>query len=217
MSEDVPAYGSQAGATLQGKRVRLEPLSLSHVPALRPHADEAEIWEFLLILKHGRPDAMDLWVENAIKEARDGTSFPYAVVDQATGVAVGSTSLYEYSAPMKRITVGHSWLSRSCWGSGINTEAKYLLFKHCFESLGIRRLQTRVDVMNLRSHKAVEKLGFVPEGVLRSFLLYPDGRPRNLTMFSLLDTEWSAGKEKLLSAFAHERSPTKAAPPGPPA
>ena len=204
MSEDVPVYAAHAGLALQGKRVRLEPLSVRHLEHLRPHALEPDIWEFLLILKPGRSEAMDLWVENAIKEAQDGTSFPYAIVNQISGLAVGSTTLYEYSAPMKRITVGHSWLSRSCWGSGVNTEAKYLLFRHSFETLGIRRLQARVDVKNIRSHRAAEKIGFVPEGVLRSFLLYPDGRPRNLTMFSLLDSEWPAVKVKLESTLREE-------------
>ncbi len=187
----------EAYRVLQGYRVCLEPLSLSHLEGIRPHTRDPRIWEHLILFDPDEPGAVERWLGGAIELARTGTSFPFVIMQPAPQRVLGMTALYEYAPEMRRITLGRSWLSPEVWGSGVNNEAKYLLLKFAFEALEIHRVQTRVDVMNVRSRRAVEKLGFVEEGVLRGYLLHEDGRPRDMRMFSLLQGEWPALKARL--------------------
>jgi RimJ/RimL family protein N-acetyltransferase len=183
--------------TLHGRLVRLEPLSTDHLEGLRAHTRQPEIWRYVKLFAVDRPDGIDEWVARILREARTGTSFPFAIIERARGVVAGTTSLYDHVARMKRVTIGHTWLGVEHWGRAINSEAKYLALRHGFETLGVNRVQATVDVENLRSRRALEKLSFREEGVLRSFLVRPGGRTSDVALYSLLRSEWAPVKARL--------------------
>ena len=97
----------------------------------------------------------------------------------------------------RNLEIGGTWYAPNCQRTGVNTESKYLLLGHAFEVLGCLRVQFRTDVRNLRSQKAIERLGAVREGVLRDHMVLPDGTVRSSIIYSILRGEWQAVKRHL--------------------
>jgi RimJ/RimL family protein N-acetyltransferase len=102
----------------------------------------------------------------------------------------------------RRVEIGHTWLAKSAWRTPINTEAKFLLLRHAFETLACNRVQLKTDSRNLRSQAAIERIGAKREGVLRSHMVLPDGHVRDTVMFSILGAEWPAVKARLEQMMA---------------
>jgi N-acetyltransferase len=184
--------------TLEANHVRLEPLSLAHVPDLFAVAQDEEIWRWLAIPPPSTADEMRAWVEEALSlQARVGEQ-PFAVIDRATGRAIGSTRLMNVEAPHRGLEIGWTWYGRAYWRTAVNTECKYLLLRHAFETLGCIRVQFRTDLRNERSQRAIERLGAVREGVLRKHrIVARDGYHRSSVCYSIIDDEWPAVKSRL--------------------
>ena len=139
--------------TLEGERVRLEPLDERHVPGLLAAGADAATWTWL-----PRPltDAasMEAWLADALRARDAGTELPFATVDRATGRVVGSTRYLNIVAGHRRLEIGWTWLHPAAWGTGINTEAKLLLLAHAFETLGAMRVEFKTDARNERARAA---------------------------------------------------------------
>jgi len=112
---------------------------------------------------------------------------------------VGSTRFLNISIQNRNLEIGSTWLSPTVWRTRINTECKYLLLKHCFETLGTIRVQLKTDSRNVRSQRSIERLGAVKEGVLRNHMIMPDGYLRDSVVYSIIDKEWVQVKNKLES------------------
>ncbi|GCE15234.1 GNAT family N-acetyltransferase [Tengunoibacter tsumagoiensis] len=189
---------------LKGMRARLVPLEEAHIPALYATGHDEELWTYSA-LKATTLEEMSHLVHTFLQDQRRGEALPFAIIDLADQQIVGCTQLHSISQEHRHGEIGKTWLSPHTWGTHLNTECKYLLLRHCFETLAMLRVQFRTDGRNVRSQRAVERLGAVREGVLRHNWVLPNGYVRDTIYYSILLEEWPACKHHvdgmLRSAF----------------
>ena len=183
--------------TLTGTHVRLEPLAPKHADDLFAASRHPEIWELLVAAPIQTLDEMRAWIEKAEQQTAAGTNIWFATIRRADNRAVGVTSYLNISRVDSGLEIGGTWLTPEVWRTAINTECKYLLLRHAFESLGCIRVQIKTDERNVRSQRAIERLGAVKEGTLRKYQVTYTGHQRNTVLYSIIDTEWLAVKERL--------------------
>ena len=186
-----------APVTLAGRHARLEPLAPVHFEALARHGAEAEIWRWTANLHPDPRESVRLWCERSTAVVPRGEGVAFAVIDVTRGEAVGGTTYMDISRPDRRLEIGSTWLGRAVWRTAINTECKFLLLRHAFETLEMNRVQLKTDARNVRSQTAIARLGAVREGVLRSHMVMPDGWVRDTVIFSIVASEWPAVKARL--------------------
>jgi RimJ/RimL family protein N-acetyltransferase len=186
-----------APLTLFGKLIRLEPLSVKHVPDLCRVGLDDRIWRFMRYGSIKTVEDMRRWVENLLLLQSKGTDLPFAVIWLESGRAVGATRYMNITPEHRSLEIGGTWYGIDYQGSGVNTEAKYLLLRQAFEEWRCIRVQIKTDLRNERSQRAIEKIGLVREGVLRNHIILPDGYVRSSVIYSLLDSEWPAVKSQL--------------------
>jgi RimJ/RimL family protein N-acetyltransferase len=179
-----------------GKRARLVPLEEGQIDALYAAGHLPEIWTWWPVQIETRAD-MERLVLTILEAQRRGQAVAYTVLDQQSGQVVGGTRLHNISHENRSIEIGKTWLTPSVWGTHLNTECKYMLLQYCFEIVETLRVQLKTDVRNVRSQRAIERLGAVREGVLRQHWIMPDGRNRDSVLYSTLADEWPACKARL--------------------
>ncbi|HYL94080.1 MAG TPA: GNAT family protein [Alphaproteobacteria bacterium] len=182
--------------TLCGSLVRLEPLTLGHLPALVCVGLEPELWRLQPTHIRSAED-MKVYVEKALEEQRQGASLPFVIVHLASKQVIGSTRYMEIAPAHRRLEIGSTWLTSSHQRTGANTETKLLLLTHAFETLSVIRVVLKTDALNQQSRRAILRIGAVEEGTFRKHLIADSGRVRDMVYFSILDTEWPAVKAKL--------------------
>lgn len=183
--------------TLEGKRVRLIPMERAHTKELFDISRDPAIWAHLPT-KPQTLSEMEAVVEAALKARDTGLEYPFVIQEKPSGGIVGSTRFLDINVKDRGLEIGWTWIVPRVWGSHLNTECKYLLLKHCFEEQKAIRVFFKTDNLNLRSQKAIAKIGGIKEGVLRNHRIRPDGSFRDSVYFSILDTEWPSVSEKLL-------------------
>ncbi len=183
--------------TLTGNVVRLEPLQRKHVEALFRAAQDPTIWSYMPYNPSLSSAAMDTWLNNALEAQRLGKEVPFVIIQLATGEVVGSTRYLTITPHDRGLEIGGTWLAQAVRRTPVNTECKYLLLRHAFETLEAIRVQFKTDSRNLTSQRAIERLGGIKEGVLRNHMILPDGYYRHSVYYSILDTEWTTVKAKL--------------------
>lgn len=182
------------GLVLEGARVRLEPLDPHHAEALAPLADQ----DTMRYLNLWHPvESVHEMRQMIIRVLTSPDAHFFAVVDLATGRAVGSTSYLELRPAHRGLEIGNTWLGPVARGSCINPEMKRLMLAHAFETLGCLRVQLKTDGRNLQSQGALRKLGAIYEGTLRQHIICRDGFVRDTVMFSILASEWATLRAKL--------------------
>lgn len=184
--------------TLEGEIVRLEPLALAHAAALAEAGLHPELWR-LQPEPVESADDMRRYVERALAGQAAGACLPFAIVRRADGQVIGATRYMDIALPHKRLEIGATWLTPASQRSGANTEAKYLLLQHAFETIGIMRVVFKTEVTNLQSRQAILRIGGVEEGVFRKHLIAQSGRTRDMVYFAILDEDWPAAKARLLA------------------
>lgn len=203
--------------TLEGKHIRLEPLTKWHAPDLLKAARDESIWKYMFYGNLAEPQHMNTFISNAIRLRDAGTDLPFAVIHKATDQAIGCTRFRDICLKHFKLEIGGTWYATEHQRSGVNLESKYLLLRHAFETFGILRVQFKTDIRNLRSRQSLEKMGAVPEGILRRSAIMPDGVIRDTLIYSILDMEWNTVKQQLeqrlerpayLQAPAYLRHPT---------
>ena len=188
---------------LNGRIVRLEPLSESHVPDLTLSAQDESIWQFMVYGRIRTEDQMRAWILDLLEKQREGTDLPFAVISHRSGKAVGATRYLDICPENRSLEIGGTWYSPACQRTGVNTESKYLLLEHAFIELGCVRVQFKTDSRNERSKRAIERLGAVCEGILRNHMILPDGYIRDSVIYSITDTEWPSVKDRLETFLSH--------------
>jgi RimJ/RimL family protein N-acetyltransferase len=174
---------------LSGFSLRLERLEVRHAEDLLPPADA----ETLRYLNLWEPVEDVVAMREQVKRVlASGDAHFFAVIDQATGRAVGSTSYLDLRPAHRSLEIGNTWLAPSTRGTHVNPEMKRLLLTYAFEALGCVRVQLKTDGRNLQSQAALRKLGATYEGTLRQHLICRDGFIRDTVMFSILASEWPA-------------------------
>ncbi|MCQ3938622.1 MAG: GNAT family N-acetyltransferase [Chloroflexi bacterium] len=182
---------------LQGRYVRLEPLSEAHIPGLTEIGAGQDFWGFMLYGDIKTEADMRNWVLDIMARGKKGTDLPFAVIHLETGRAAGATRYLNIVSEHRGLEIGGTWYGKEFQRTAVNTECKYLLLKHAFETLGCIRVQLKTDLRNERSQKAIERIGAVKEGVLRNHMILPDGRIRHSVFYSILDSEWEDVKARL--------------------
>lgn len=185
---------------LEGKGVRLEPLTRDHLPALEAVAFDPAIWKYMTRNVH-TPAELRAWVDEALEEADQGVSMPWVTIRKASEAGpeqlVGSTRFLDLSLRNQSVEIGHTWLADACRGTRVNTEAKLLQLTYAFETLDMVRVALKTHANNQRSQSAIKSIGATYEGTARKHLLMPDGTHRDSAWFSILDTEWPEVKDLL--------------------
>ncbi|MES1167957.1 MAG: GNAT family protein [Oleiharenicola lentus] len=183
---------------LEGRHVRLEPLSLRHAEGLFAASRDPGIWTYLTVPQPGSVGEMQGWIEEALQAQLDGTEVAFVTVRRSDGVVVGSTRYIDIRRPHRALEIGWTWLAPAAQRTVVNTEAKYLMLRHAFETQGAVRVQLKTDERNEKSRRAILGLGAVFEGVLRNYQTRPhDGYVRNTAMYGITDREWPDVKARL--------------------
>jgi RimJ/RimL family protein N-acetyltransferase len=190
--------------TLEGRHVRLEPLTRAHRADLARIAFEPDLWRWTLTRLH-TPEDLDAYLDTALAWREAGTAIPFATIERSSGRAIGCTRFANIDRQNRRLEIGWSWLGLEYHRKAFNTEAKLLLLAHAFERMGQIRVEFRVVESNARSRTAVARLGARQEGILRHHQIAPDGRLLDWVYYSILREEWPAvraGLEAKLAAHA---------------
>lgn len=183
--------------TLRDRGVRLEPLALAHEEGLRAAAADGELWK-LRITSVPEPQDTRAYIEAALKMREDGNRFAFAVVEDATGKVLGSTSYHDIVPAVKRVEIGYTWYCQSVQRTHVNTTAKLLMMGHAFDTLGCHVVGWRTDNFNFASQRAIERLGAKKDGVIRGHALRRDGTIRDTVMYSMRSGEWPEARAQLL-------------------
>ena len=187
--------------TLEGKHVRLEPLSLDHHASLCDVGLDEELWR-LIPTPVRTPDDMRAYIEAALKDQSEGKSLPFATVEKATGKVVGSTRFANIDTTNLRAEIGWTWIGLNWQRTAINTEAKYLMLLHAFETWRCIRVELKTDSLNERSRNAILRIGAKEEGIFRNHMITYSGRLRHTVYFSIIDSEWPSVKSRLEEMMA---------------
>lgn len=188
---------SPSRITLTGSHVELRPLELAHAPDLLAAAADEGIWTYLTVPQPMSQEAMEGWIEEALRHEAKGDHLPFAIWRREDQAFVGSTRYLDIRPFDGSVEIGWTWLGSSARRTAVNTECKFLLLRHAFESLGAIRVQLKTDAKNERSRSAIERIGGQLEGVLRNYQRYWHGASRDTAMYSLLADEWPAAKKRL--------------------
>lgn len=175
--------------TLTGRGIRLEPLERAHHDALEEAAADGELWR-IRVSSVPEPGGMAGYIEQALASRAAGDRFPFAVIEEATGRVLGSTSFHDIAPAVRRVEIGYTWYAKSVQRTHVNTAAKRLLLGHAFETLGCGVVGWRTDNFNLASQRAIERLGAKKDGVIRGHALRRDGTVRDTVMYSVTAGEW---------------------------
>ncbi|WKZ39166.1 MAG: GNAT family protein [Anaerolineales bacterium] len=182
---------------LQGSYVRLEPLREDHIPGLTEIGAGQDFWNFMLYGDIKSEADMRNWVLDIMERGKKGGDLPFAVIHLASGRVAGATRYLNIMPNDRGLEIGGTWYGKDFQRTEVNTECKYLLLKHAFEDLKCIRVQLKTDSLNVRSQKAIERIGAVKEGVLRNHMILPDGRIRYSVFYSVIDSEWGDVKKRL--------------------
>lgn len=183
---------------LRGRHVYLRFLAEADREIIRPLARDERLWEFTktLLITGTYDQQFDRYFNDALAFAAKGDQ-AFVIVAPADDKVIGMTRAYDLDRRIKKATIGHTWYIPGVWGKAHNKECKLLLLTYLFESLQLERVDFKVAGQNIRSQKAVEKIGGVREGVLRRYSLRNDGTPADTVFFSILSEEWPVKKLRL--------------------
>jgi RimJ/RimL family protein N-acetyltransferase len=190
-----------APCTLAGRHVRLEPLELSHADELLEVALEPELWRFTT-RRVDSPEMLRSYLETAMAERDAGDSLPFITRDAASGRAIGSTRYLNISRHDRRVEIGWTWIGKRWQRTAANTEAKYMMLRHAFETWECVRVELKTSTLNDRSRAAIERIGGVEEGIFRRHTRNADGTWRDTIWFSIIDREWPDVKQRLEERLA---------------
>jgi len=181
---------------LEGELVVLEPLEESHAEGLWQAAQAPQIWDWLTNLGADRA-LFDEWMRTSLEATAAGGEGVFASRRRADDTLVGSSRYMNVRPADRVVEIGWTWLHPSAWGSGVNVEAKLLMFGHAFDALGCVRVELKTDARNDRSRGAMEALPAQFEGVMRKHMIVPEIGQRDSAYFSVVDSEWPAVRANL--------------------
>jgi RimJ/RimL family protein N-acetyltransferase len=193
----------KSGIQLEGKSVKLIPMSLEHLDGLFEASNHSELWKYSPS-KVSKPEDLENMMNKNMKLIEQGLEYPFVIFDKDTNEIVGSTSYLNISEPHRKLEIGGTWLHPKVWRTRVNTECKYLLLKYGFEEMNLVRVQLRTDTRNERSNRAIQRIGAQLEGTLRQEMILHEGYFRDSNVYSILDKEWEGVRYKLLGYLSNE-------------
>lgn len=186
-----------APVVLSERGLRLEPLDWRHEDGLRAAAADGELWT-LRVTSVPEPGQTRDYIDTALRMREEGSRFAFAVVDEASGAVLGSTSYHDILPAVKRVEIGYTWYARRAQRTHVNTTCKLLMMGHAFDTLGCHVVGWRTDNYNFASQQAIERLGARKDGVIRGHALRRDGTIRDTVMYSMRAGEWPEARAQLL-------------------
>jgi RimJ/RimL family protein N-acetyltransferase len=182
---------------LSDRGITLVPLELAHEAGLREAAADGELWK-LRVTSVPEPEGARKYIQDALDSRAAGHRLAFAVLDDATGAVLGSSSYHDILPAVKRVEIGYTWYARRCQRTHVNTTAKLLLMGHAFDTLGCHVVGWRTDNFNFASQQAIERLGAKKDGVIRGHAIRRDGTIRDTVMYSMRSGEWPEARTQLL-------------------
>ncbi len=183
--------------TLSDRGIRLEPLALGHEAGLRAAAADGQLWT-IRVTGVPEPEQTRAYIETALQGRAEGHRFAFAVIDEASGRVLGSTSYHDILPSVRRVEIGYTWYAQSVQRSHVNTTCKLLMMGHAFERLSCAVVGWRTDNYNFASQRAIERLGAKKDGVIRHHQLRRDGTVRDTVIYSMTAGEWPEARAQLL-------------------
>lgn len=182
--------------TAEGNFVSVVPLTMEHHDDLVDAAGDGDLHR-LWYTKIPAPENVGAEIERRLGLRAAGSMLPFAIVEKASGRAVGMTTYMNIEAANRRLEIGSTWYRQSVQRSPLNTECKLLLLQHAFEVLDCICVEFRTHFMNLQSRRAIERLGAKLDGVLRSNMIMANGTIRDTAVYSIIASEWPSVKANL--------------------
>jgi N-acetyltransferase len=186
--------------TLEGRLVRLEPMSPEHLDGLAAVALDPTIWQWTIARPADRA-GLEAWMTTAMTNAAAGTEVPFVTVERASGRPIGSSRYLNIVPEHRRLEIGWTWVAPAWQRGGANREAKLLMLAHAIEELGCMRVEFKTDSNNERSRQALLGVGAIFEGIFRNHMVMPDGRIRHSAYYSVTDADWPAVKARLTAGL----------------
>src|SRR5688572_11330615 len=187
--------------TLEGRHIRLEPLTLEHHPQLCEIGLDEDLWRWIPFPVRTAAE-MRIYIETALKLQIEGTALPFATLERAYGRVIGTTRFGNIDTINRHVEIGWTWIGRNWQQTMVNTEAKYLMLLHAFETLGCLRVELKTDSLNQQSRNAILRIGAKEEGIFRNHMITESGRLRHSVYYSIIDTEWPGVKAGLEEKLA---------------
>ena len=188
--------------TLEGEHVRLEPIGPQHAEDLFRVGTDETIWRYLARPAFASLDDTQGWIRDCIARNEREGRIQFTVVHLADDRAIGSTGYHDIDRSNRSLEIGMTWYGTEYQRTAVNTECKYLLLRHAFDDLGALRVCLKADHRNLRSRRAIERIGAIREGMLRNHRITRDGVNRHSVYYSIIDSEWPAVRVRLQSILA---------------
>lgn len=192
--------------TLEARHVRLEPLSLEHHKGLSEVGLVEELWRWI-----PQPvrtvEEMREYIATALRSQAEGSALPFATIERSTGKVIGSTRYGNIDRVNRHVEIGWTWLGPAWQRTAANTEAKFLMLRHAFETLGCLRVELKTDSLNEKSRNAILRIGAKEEGIFRNHMVTSTGRIRHSVYYSIIDSEWPAMKARLEEKLSRSCQP----------
>lgn len=183
--------------TLTGKIVTLIPLKREHTDALLKASSDGELWN-LWYTSVPNNETIEAYLDKAFNDQETSSALLFAVVDNTTRKTIGATRYCNADNLNRRVEIGYTWYAKSFQRTGVNTECKYLLLSHAFETLNAIAVEFRTHWHNHASRAAIARLGAKQDGVLRNHQKNAEGIYRDTVVFSIIDQEWPTVKKSLV-------------------
>jgi RimJ/RimL family protein N-acetyltransferase len=189
---------------LEGRFVRLEPMRFDHLPALCRAGLHEDLWKWTTADIRNEAD-MERYLRTALADQAQGQALPFVTIERKGGTVVGSTRFGNIDTKNRKVEIGWTWITPEWQRTAVNTEAKLLMLTHAFEVWKCIRVELKTDANNDRSRAAIARIGAAEEGTLRHHMITESGRYRDSVYFSIIDTEWEAIREQLVSKLSEGR------------
>lgn len=190
--------------TLSGQYARLEPLSLAHEPDLIEATNDGELWRHWYTSVPA-PDRVQAEISRRLALQEAGSMLPFAIIEQASGQAVGMTTYMHIDATNRRVEIGSTWYRKRVQRTSLNTECKIMLLTHAFEELNCIAVEFRTHFFNRQSRAGIERLGAKLDGILRQHQIAPNGTLRDTCVYSIISGEWPTAKAHLMYQLERPR------------
>lgn len=202
MLERSPLESFRPPVTLTGRHLALVPLDPSHAAGLARAARDPAVGEFLIEPPGTTEAELAERIATLLARQAEGRDLAFCQLHLPTGEPVGMTRFLQIDRADRKVEIGGSWLDPRWWRTPLNTESKYLLLRHAFETERFHRVSLQTDLKNERSQRAIARLGAVREGVLREDRLTSTGRFRTSVVFGLVAGDWPRVKARLEARLA---------------
>ncbi|CAN5634787.1 GNAT family protein [soil metagenome] len=192
---------------LEGEKVLLLPMTEEHFEEIINSSQDEIIWTYMPVKGTNRERLLSILTE-AITKRDTNEQYPFVVIEKATGKIIGSTRLLQLNKEHRNLEIGYTWYLPQYWSKGYNEECKLLLLTYCFEELKTIRVQLIAWDKNLRSRKAIERIGAKLEGIKRNVVIR-QGDMRSTACYSIIVDEWSEVKQMLTGLLKIKYSKTR--------